>query len=154
MASTMCGDIINTYIQTLHLCECVLHSLIYILRRREKKKYSAGQYTTEKFLAASFCAVTDLKHWVHIMQNRLKREFGGGWWLTQKRAEERHFWKNDKPNIPPQAEERNHELVRHARLHTHRYDSLTCPSKLCVYLQLHLNKSKCALWNEITAKGR
>lgn len=53
---------LNTYIQTLHLCECVLHSLIYILRRRENKKYSAVQYTTEKFLAASFCAVTDLKH--------------------------------------------------------------------------------------------
>lgn len=35
VASTRRGDINNTYIQTLHLCECILHSLIYILRRRD-----------------------------------------------------------------------------------------------------------------------
>lgn len=58
----------------------------------------------------------------------------------EKRAEERHFWKTDKPNKQPQPEERNHLLAWHARQHTRCYASLTCPSKLCVYLLLYLNK--------------
>lgn len=64
MASTFLSFVtlfhyVTLHNQTIHLHECVLHSLTYILGRREN--YSAVQYTTEEFLAASFCAVTYLK---------------------------------------------------------------------------------------------
>lgn len=84
------------------------------------------------------------------MQNGLKGEFGGVGERgggrefvadTQTRAEERHFWRNDKPNMPPKPKERNHKLAWDACRNTHCYVSLMCPStKLCVYIVLYLNK--------------
>lgn len=81
------------------------------------------------------------------MQNGLKGEFGvggvGGGVMadTQTRAEERHFWRNDKPNMPPKPKERNHKLARDACRNARCYVSSMCPStKQCVYIVLYLNK--------------
>ena len=122
-----------------------IHSLRERRGKKKNKSYSAVQYTTEGVLAASLRAVTYLKHWTHDMQNRFKKKkkrkkkwegesLGRVVADTWKRAEERHFWKDDKPNIPPQPEERNHELAWQACRRARCRAELDVPLRNCVFI--------------------
>ncbi len=143
MASTFLSlvTLFHKHLQSDHTPVWVCSSQFDITFSEDVKTRTTVQYSTP---LRSFGSLVLCCHFSKTLSTRhakwVKKRAWGGWWLTQKRAEERHFWKSDKPNILPQPEERNHYLAWHACRHTHCHASLMCPSKLCVYLVLYLNK--------------